>query len=506
MPLNLEPSSSQFSIPEYDPPPSSARVGWSHSNPESLLLKQQLKDGPVQPNPDPFLSSRASVPNHHLPSLTLLNPLPSNHPAKAKRFAPRQEDSPSLPQHIDEFHSAIDKMNDKVHRNAKQKAHKSRRDFGRPNPDSSSKSTAEKSEHSLKNPLRREHSFQDAVSPPSDKPSRLQARASESNITALCADEDRDLSSPFPGSSQHISRSILDTLRKPMDIDWDNIPSNTPTPPCRRHMSRFSVDSGSFKDKNDSEASSSSSSPLSLATRHCSRAPLNSPQDDVSMIDEDAQVSKSLSDPPNNSPLMSDQAYPILGQPSPEVPSPLTLMPPPLRTLSTSYNPPPAQLTQSTTLPAPTSSPLSRPFAPPSQARPTQTQSARPRASQRPRPLGMCRAPGQSSTSGGVNKPYKLPLPTRPKRPPPAPAPYRSGQYAEAPVESTPLLSEGCEEDRRSISPVIPDPPHIAARAQMLASQSPALQMSARRPEPRGDEDEDVKDADSSADLWACFD
>ena len=56
MPVNLEPSSSQFSVPEFDPPPSSARVGWSHSNPESRFLKQQLRDGPgMLRSPWPYL-------------------------------------------------------------------------------------------------------------------------------------------------------------------------------------------------------------------------------------------------------------------------------------------------------------------------------------------------------------------------------------------------------------------------------------------------------------------
>ncbi|KAM5543777.1 hypothetical protein V8D89_002394 [Ganoderma adspersum] len=510
MPVNFEPSSSQFSVPECDPPPSSARVGWSHSNPESLLLKQQLKDGPVRIQPDAFLSSRASLSTHHHPSLDLANPLPSNHPAKAKRFELQQEDSPSVPQHINEFHSAIDKMNVKVQRNAKQKAHKDRRDFRRPDPDSSIQNRANKPEQSINNQLRREHSFQGLSSIPPDKPPRLQARASEPNIPALRTGGEYSPSTPFLRSSRHISHPILDTLRKPMDIDWDNIPSNSPTPPFRRRKNRSSMDSGSSKSKNDSEASSSSSSPTSLAIHRRSHSPLYSPGDDVSMIDEDTPISPI--DPPNNSPPEFNEIFLMPGLPSPEVPSPPALLLPPPPLLSARPGPPPTPLVQPTPAPAPapglvpTPSPLSRPFAPPSQMRPTQTQGARPRASQRPRPLGMCRAPGQSSTSGGVNKPYKLPLPTRPKRPPPAQMPCRPERYAEVSGEPTTLLSEGGGDDRRSMSPIIPDPPHIVARARMLASQSPALEMSARRSEPRDDGDEDAKDANSSADLWACFD
>ena len=51
----------------------------------------------------------------------------------------------------------------------------------------------------------------------------------------------------------------------------------------------------------------------------------------------------------------------------------------------------------------------------------------------------------------------------------------------------------------RSLSPIIPDPPHIVARAQ-------AAEMTARRPEPMDeDSDEEGQDANSSADLWASF-
>ncbi len=456
----------------------------------------------VQPQPDPFVSSPASLSSHHHPSLDLANPLPSNHPAKAKRFELRQEDSPSMPQHIDELHSAIDKMNGKVQRNARQKAHKDRRDFARLDLGPSVKPLVNKSEQSFTAPLTREHPFQDA--PPPDKSSRLQARASEPDMTGLRASGANGPSNP----SRRTSHPILDTLRKPMDIDWDSIPSNTPTPPCRRRGSRSTVSSFS-KYKNGSEASYSSSSAMSpLTIHHRSHSPLYSPGADVSMTDQGPAGSPV--DPPNNSPLVPNEVFSLSGLPSPGVPSPPALIPPPPPPLSARPDPPPARLTQLALAPTPTAapSPLSRPFALPSQARPTQTQGARPHASQKPRLLGMCRAPGQSSTYGGVNKPYKLPLPTRPKRPPPAPAPCRLDRYAEATGDSTALLSEGGGDERRSMSPVIPDPPYIVARAQMLASQSPVLEMSARRPEPRDEEDEDgdVKDANSSADLWACFD
>ena len=393
-------------------------------------------------------------------------------------------------------------MNVKVQRNARQKAHKDRRDSRRPDPDSSVKNQADEPDIFVNNPLRREHSFQGIALLPSDRPPRLQARASEPNIPALRAGGDNGLSTPSLDPSRYNSHSILDTLRKPMDIDWDNVPSGTPTPPFRRRKNRSSVDSGSLNYRNDSDVTSSSSSPMSLPVHRRSHSPY-SPGDDVSMIDEDI-----LGGPPNNSPLEFSEIFPMQGLPSPEVPSPPALMPPPPPPFSAIPDPPLATLTQPapTPAPAPTSSPLSRPFAPPSQVRSTQTQGARPRASQRPRRLGMCRAAGQILTSGGVNKPYKLPLPTKPKRPPPAPAPYRPERYAEAAGEPTTMLSEDGEEDRRSMSPIIPDPPHIVARARMLASQSPVLEMSARRPEPRDEEDEVVKDADSSADLWACFD
>ena len=99
MAVNLEPSSSQVSVPECDPPPSSARVGWSHSNPESRLLKQQLKDGPGM-SPLSCLSSSYSTFNqsNHNPMLSsspaslfpVTIPLPSVFPIPSHQIIQRK--------------------------------------------------------------------------------------------------------------------------------------------------------------------------------------------------------------------------------------------------------------------------------------------------------------------------------------------------------------------------------------------------------------------------------
>lgn len=105
-----------------------------------------------------------------------------------------------------------------------------------------------------------------------------------------------------------------------------------------------------------------------------------------------------------------------------------------------------------------------------------------------------------------MNKPYKRPLPTKAKKlQAPLLAPRRCLESYYDVGDSTTLLVDGDGEDRRSMSPVIPDPPHVVARVRMLGSRSSVLEMSARRPEPRDKEDEEAEDANSSADLWACF-
>ena len=99
MPVNLEPSSSQFSVPECDLPPSSARVGWSHSNPESRFLKQQLKDGPgLSPLSCPSSIYSTSNQSNHNPMLSsspaslfpAIIPLPSIFPTPSHQIIQRK--------------------------------------------------------------------------------------------------------------------------------------------------------------------------------------------------------------------------------------------------------------------------------------------------------------------------------------------------------------------------------------------------------------------------------
>ena len=404
-----------------------------------------------------------------------------------------------------ELQSAIDRMKGKVHQNAKQKASKDRRHFNRhgslPLLDESSAA----SERPIRHPPRREHTVEGVLPPVSapDMPPRLQSRASEPQIpTVLRPPRGEHATPPSSGPSRPAIQSVLESLRKPMDIDWEDIPSSTPTPPCRGHKKRPSVASGSSSSnyKRESEVSTSPSSAVSpLSIHHGLHSPSDSLEEDSSMTTGDATSASSVDQLLTNDSVDQDELLPEVRQMSPEVPTPsAAAMPPPQPPAPQRLSNPP-QLPRPSQLPNPTPAPppLSRPFAPPSQIRPGQSQSTRPRASQHPPPLGMRRIPGQSSALTNVKKPYKLSVSHKTKKPP------VSAQLERA-VEPS-ISSREYRHNARSLSPAVPDPPHLAARASTKARQSPVLEMSARRPEPNNDEADD-KDANSSADLWACFD
>lgn len=269
-------------------------------------------------------------------------------------------------------------------------------------------------------------------------------------------------------------------------------PSSTPSPPPREHTNRRV--SASYA-SSSATSSSTSSSPQSgpgweiprqdsletsdssvSRTRDCS--PEQEPQD-VSMVHEDS--------PPR--PPARPGPPPAAKRPS----RPSSVMPPP---------PLPSQARRKSAEVAPSSSflvstptqsqRLSQPFVPPSRV-PGSSQPERVRpSSQHPPPLGMRPRYGQSSSylSSTMTKKFKVPFAKKP------------------PSAQTDTTSP--KQKQRSLSPVIPDPPHIATLAHApvttRSAEPPAsavpLVMSARRSEPEDDDDE-FKEANSSADLWA---
>ncbi|TBU21400.1 hypothetical protein BD311DRAFT_800961 [Dichomitus squalens] len=490
MDVDAEPPSSQFPLPDPNPSPSSARVHWA-SNPEKRLLTRQLVFPPLDPLPDAVTRPSA----HQLPPSRNPRPLPPDHPARAKRFDIRSEESPSIPQHMDDLQSAIDRMKGKLQQNAKQKANNERRQ-------GSLSILDDMSTPLLRHPPRREHTAEGILpsKSASNRPSRLQTRASQSDVPRASRQE--RATTPVGDLSRAESLGILESLRKPMDIDWEaDIPSSTPSPPCRPHKKRSSTaDASSPSDpKRESQTSSSSSAAVSpLSIHHGLHSRSDSLDEDSSMAMGDATADTSLVD---------DDMLPEPHPPSPEVPSPSAAAMPPPRPppVPAPQRPkaPPEPLSRSTQPPAPTPHPpsLSRPFAPPSQVRPGQSQAARPRPSQHPPPLGMRRLPGQPATSANVKKPYKLSIGPNVKKPPAAAQPQ--------PADGARISARAHARGAQCLSPAVPDPPRLAVRASATVQgprPAPVLEMSARRPMPVPEPDEEPKDANSSADLWAWFD
>ncbi|KAI0764630.1 hypothetical protein C8Q74DRAFT_1283009 [Fomes fomentarius] len=305
---------------------------------------------------------------------------------------------------------------------------------------------------------------------------------------------------PTARLSKVIARTIFRSRISDPGYDF---PSSTPTPPAKERSRSTRGSPSSFSSPNVSTSSSGFDQSHSAghmdtsgdahetdfmdttgevpSTRPASPSSVNSEDNDASnnqrSEDERSPASRTV---PEREPALVPYVSPppLMGPP----PVPLTRMPHPTPSIPTA--PPPS----THVLP-----PLSRRFVAPTPTQGAASQSQRPRASQHPPPLGMLRRHAVSNKFQSKAKPFKVPFAV--KKDPEKPAHNADPQPGSPGGEP--------ERGRRSLSPVIPDPPYVVARAQRF--EQSACEMPARKPEPRrvDDEDEGSKDADSSADLWA---
>ncbi|KAI0700657.1 hypothetical protein C8T65DRAFT_281485 [Cerioporus squamosus] len=352
-------------------------------------------------------------------------------------------------------------------------------------------------------PVRREHTSEDVFPIPDIPPaqSRLKSWATDPAISVNAGvpmDQDER---PLAGPSRPTPKPpfFKSRINEP---DYD-FPSSTPTPPAKPRTAQYWDGASS---SSSTSLSRSSSSPFPPPWLHHDRSSRRNSVN-LPVLGQDHEVSESsiLQDSydvymMNNEPTVEPEPQ----EPEPEVrpvpyisPSALptsSMLPPPVPALVRVPRPDPPP---STGFAAPSLTPippsLSRPFVPPSQV-PSGSQLERPRASQRPKVLGMRPMYPQSSKFQSKPKPFKVPFAKKPSG--------SSGSGSGSTSGSGAGQAGG-----RSMSPVIPDPPYVAARVAAL--DEPGLEMTARRPEPaRMDEDEDEgpKDANSSADMWAALD
>lgn len=338
-------------------------------------------------------------------------------------------------------------------------------------------------------------------SPPARSRSRGYGKDPDVLSAATHMDED-DL--PTARLSKAIARTIFRSRISDPGYDF---PSSTPTPPAKERTRGSSSSFSSFSSPYVSTSSSGFDQSRSAghmdasgdadetdfmdttgevpSTRPASPSTVNSEDNNASndqrIEDATPERSTAFRAVPEREPALVPYVSPppVMGPP----PVPLSRMPHP--------TPPriPTAAPHSTNV----SPPLSRRFIAPTPTQDTASQSQRPRASQHPPPLGMLRRHTVSNKFQTKAKPFKVPFAV--KKDPARPAHNVDPQPGSAGGEA--------ERGRRSLSPVIPDPPYVVARAQGF--EQSACEMPARKPEPRrvNDEDEGSKDADSSADLWA---
>ena len=347
--------------------------------------------------------------------------------------------------------------------------------------------------------IRREHTAEDLLIPDAHPlRSRLRSCATDPSIPASS-------SAPVDKDERTVAKSsrppaLLTLFKSRIDEPDYEFPSSTPTPPAKPRIRDRSWNA-TFSSSSSSSYSGSSSSPslLSGLPRH-ERFPRQEPTEMSALYHENTEspvhsdsIDVSMVDESSGEPDPHDNVHEV--PPVPYVPSP------PLSLPSTSMPPPPAPVSRpDPILPnlhapslTPASASLSRPFVPPSQV-PSGTQPERPRPSQRQKTLGMRPIYGQGTKFQSKSKPFKVPFAV--KKP--------SGSSGSGSGSGS--GSRAVQRVERSMSPVIPDPPYIAARVAQAEAEH---EMTARRPEPpRADEDEDEgpKDANSSADMWAALD
>ncbi|KAI0746396.1 hypothetical protein C8Q80DRAFT_770755 [Daedaleopsis nitida] len=381
-----------------------------------------------------------------------------------------------------------------------------------------------------KTTIRRERTSEAVCLPPQPtKTARLKAYATHPDLSSSAAVPMDQDDPPVAGPSTQLARVFLKSSMSEPDYDF---PSSTPTPPPKE---RTRPKASSSSDKRTSSSvsrtfQSTSSSPLGM-TSHPSRSSHGDSFDACRLSRPATSPDDSIE---SSSLMMQDTSSPDSPEPSsirPE-PKPVPYVPRSLSAMSMGLSAPPpdpdAPLPTFTTA-APSSTPLpflpppSRPFVAPSQV-PGASQIERPRASQHPPPLGMLRRHGLSSKFQTKSKPFKVPFAVKKDA---APAPDAGPSKSESPAgmggfhrggSAMTGVSVEREECGRSLSPVVPDPPHVVARAQALQAErwrsaaepqpEAALEMTARRPEPvpMKEDEEENRDANSSADLWANVD
>ncbi|KAH9855518.1 hypothetical protein C2E23DRAFT_857701 [Lenzites betulinus] len=346
-----------------------------------------------------------------------------------------------------------------------------------------------------------------------------------------------DSARPIAGPSKVIFRrpSLTSFVNSAPDDDDDeemDFPSSTPTPPPKHHIPQRATSSTAGSNGKSRNQSAFAESPTSLpqgplARRHS----------------EDPSASYGNTRPGPLTPANSQHSMPE--QPSsPIIPSPVTLgrlsgyaMPPPPapippRPAPSSFISSQSQRTHSQAPanqrhppPISQSPALSRPYVMPSLSQSAPGSASQPAEPPRPsqrRPPALGMRP--TIRAGGVSK-YQVPRePPRviagfkvPFKKPVTTAESRQGNAAEDELvctnptrTATSTSTNGGFDTRaiqRSASPIIPDPPYIAARAVGFTSGSrahnpvqiapPTLEMSARRAEPR-DPMEEGQEADSS--------
>ncbi|RPD52722.1 hypothetical protein L227DRAFT_440773 [Lentinus tigrinus ALCF2SS1-6] len=483
-----EPSSSEMpSEPEcvvrYQGPPPPTQI--------RTLMEQARKKVDRPPGPS-FLDTlcASSVPR-------VRRPHDRSHPAYA-RDTPKEvpkEITPSLIEARNEFSKLMGQTIQAISANADRKAAKLSRGASMSSTSKTIQGGISKHKRKHTAPVRREHTSEDVSSAPDVPPakSRLRSCVTDPDISSNAVvpmDEDEK---PVAGPSRPppLSTFFKSRINEP---DYD-FPSSTPTPPAKQRVR----DCWNPSSSSSSSLSGASLSPLMTPglLRHervPGRDPVNLPawynertessirQDtsDASMMDDESVVERQPEDHPPEVP-------PVPYVPLSSLPTSSMLPPPPP---APRQDPIPSRFHPPSLTPVPPL--LSRPFVPPSQV-PSGSQPERPRPSQRHKALGMRPVYGHNSKFQSKAKPFKVPFAV--KKP--------SGSLSSGSGSGSGTVQGG---ERRSVSPVVPDPPYVAARA--LAQEEPSLEMTARRAEPpRMDEDEDEgpQDANSSADMWAAL-
>ena len=353
------------------------------------------------------------------------------------------------------------------------------------------------SKHSWKKAaiVRRQHTSDSVFSRPSTHTRKAQLKSCATDPDIGSREAAHQDEQPIAGPSSIIARVLFKSRLGEPEYDF---PSSTPTPPPKYDPTSCSSSSGSRGSYSPPAASfhhtwshlaDNMDTTGFISESHCESSSASSPQEDDSPMVHDnhrqsSVASRAVSPEPTPVPYVSPPALASISPP----PSSASRMPPP---------PLPAPRHSQATTAVPTSTPCAPPVARPSQAQGGASQSERPR-SQHPPPLGMLRRHGVGAKFQTKSKPFKVPFAVK-KDP--------SGHRVDRRPDSGPV---GTRDSRRSLSPIIPDPPHIAARVQTAEASQPMEEMTARRPEPMvtNEDDDEVEnqDANSSADLWANVD